>query len=145
MTKSSKIENNIFPTPKDLGKRLWGTEELLFLVNGNFMMKKLTIKAGQKGGLQYHRFKNEGGYLVSGKMIIRYQDEKGELAERILVAGESFHFNPGVIHQEEAITDCVIIEGSTPHFNDRVRCEEKFGMENNVGLPSTNVEDVEYK
>ena len=59
------------------------------------------------------------GYLVSGKMIIRYQDEKGELAERILVAGESFHFNPGVIHQEEAITDCVIIEGSTPHFNDQ--------------------------
>ena len=92
------------------------------------MLKRLFVKAGNKGGLQYHRLKNEGGYLVSGEMIIRYDDGEGGLTEKVIRAGDSFHFPPGVVHQEEAITDCVIIEGSTPHFNDRVRCEEVFGL-----------------
>ena len=41
------------------------------------MMKKLTIKASQKGGSNI-TVSNEGGYLIIGKMIIRYKDEKGE-------------------------------------------------------------------
>ena len=38
-----------------------------------------------------------------------------------------FHFPPGSIHQR-AITNCEMIEASTPHFNDRVRVEKKFGI-----------------
>ena len=134
-----------FPKPTSVGPRPWGEEELLFVVPSQFMLKKLFVKAGNKGGLQYHRLKNEGGYLVSGKMIIRFDNGAGGLTEKIIEAGDCFHFPPGVVHQEEAITDCVIIEGSTPHFNDRVRCEEVYGLEAGTGLPTTSKEDIEIK
>jgi hypothetical protein len=52
------------------------------------------------------------------------------------------HFSPGVVHQEEAITDCVLIEASTPHFNDRVRVEEIYGSSDIAGLPTTAIDDI---
>lgn len=135
----------IFSIAKDMGERPWGVEELLVLVPGKYMLKKLSIKAGSKGGLQYHRLKDECGVLMSGKMIVRHEDELGNIVEKIVVPGDCFHFPPGVVHQEEAIEDCVIIEGSTPHFNDRVRMEEYFGLGEPVGLPSTNFSDIEER
>ncbi|MDB2338302.1 cupin domain-containing protein [Amylibacter sp.] len=132
-----------FPNITDMGPRPWGTEELLVLVPGKYMLKKLSIKAGSKGGLQYHRLKDECGYLISGKLIVRHEDETGKIVERVVNAGESFHFPPGIVHQEEAIEDCVIIEGSTPHFNDRVRMEEFFGLGKPEGMPTTSMNDIE--
>ena len=134
-----------FPTPESVGARPWGTEELLVLVPGKYMLKKLTVKAGNKGGLQYHRLKDECGTLISGEMVIRFDDGQGGLTERVVKAGDSFHFPPGVVHQEEAITDCVIIEGSTPHFNDRVRAEEEFGLGVPEGMPTTTLDEIEER
>lgn len=143
-----ELENKIkpnFPLPESVGDRPWGTEELLVLISGEFMLKRLEIKAGSKGGLQYHRKKNECGILISGEMIVRHDDGKGGLVERKLTAGDVFHFPPGAVHQEEAITDCVIIEGSTPHFNDRVRCEELYGVKDKSGLPTTQLDEIVEK
>ena len=89
-------------------------------VSGSYTFKKLILKKGCKGGLQYHRFKNEAGFLVSGKLIIRYADSGNTLKERVVLPGESFHFPPFSVHQEEAIEECVILEASNPVFNDRV-------------------------
>ena len=57
-------------------------------------------------------------------MLVRYDNGKGKLVKKILKQGDCFHFPPYFVHQEEAITDCEIIEVSTPHFNDRVRVEK---------------------
>ena len=127
--------------PRDMGPRDWGQETLLAVVPGHFSFKRLTMKAGSKGGLQFHHKKDECGYLVSGEMIIRF-DEAGIISERLIRAGSVFHFPPGAVHQEEAVTDCVIIEVSTPYANDRVRVEEKYGLPVGEGLPSTKFEDV---
>ena len=135
----------IFPKPTDLGKRAWGTEKLLALIPKKINLKKLFIKKGQKGGLQFHRKKNECGVIVSGKLKIKYDNGSGKLCEKILSTGETFHFPPGCVHQEEALTDCEIIEASTPHFNDRVRVEERYGLKNDGGLPSTNLKDIKVK
>ena len=132
-----------FPKPKDMGYRDWGTETLLAIVPDQFSLKKLVLKAGFKGGLQYHHKKNECGYLISGELIIRFDDGNGNLVEKNISSGDSFHFPPGAVHQEEALTDCVIIEASTPYFNDRVRVEERYGLSNHGGLPSTKIEEVE--
>ena len=131
-----------FFMPKSLGNRDWGTEELLAFSSGQWMMKKLFIKKGNKGGLQKHRLKDEGGYVVSGEMLIRYANNLGKLEERILTPGSSFRFPPGCVHQEEALSDVVIIEASTPHLNDRVRMEKEFGFDDSSGLPSTNLGDI---
>ena len=142
MTELKKGAQPIFPESESVGPRPWGTEDLLFISEGKFMLKKLCVKAGSKGGLQFHRLKDEGGYLVSGEMIIRFDDGSGGLTEKLIKAGDCFHFPPGVVHQEEAITDCVIIEGSTPHFNDRVRCESLYGLTDADGLPSTALDEI---
>ncbi len=134
---------NIFVKPRDLGKRNWGKEILLALVEGKYTFKKLEMNAGSKGNLQYHHKKDECGYLLSGKLLLRYDDCKsGKLKEKILEQGDCFHFPPGFVHQEEAITDCIILEVSTPHFNDRVRVEKDYGLAEEDGLPSTSIRDV---
>ena len=140
-----RFEKPEFPEAQTVGPRPWGEEQLLVLAEGKYMMKRLFVKAGSKGGLQYHRLKDEAGILVQGKMIIRYDNGQGGLEEKLVEAGDFFHFKPGVVHQEEALTDCIIIEASTPHFNDRVRVEKLFGMSDSEGLPSTSIEEIETK
>ena len=93
-----------FPEAESVGPRIWGEEILLVLSSGQYTMKKLIVKAGKKGGLQYHRKKDEASYIVSGEMILRYEDG-GELHEKRVGPGDWFHFPAGCIHQEEAVTD----------------------------------------
>ena len=80
--------------------------------------------------------------MIHGKMKITFDDGKGNLADRILEAGDVAHYPPGAIHQEEALEDCLIIEASTNHFNDRVRCEELYGQDPLEGLPTTSEEEI---
>ena len=49
------------------------------------------------------------------------------------------------MHQEIVLEDCVIIEASTPHFNDRVRVEEKYNIKMTKGLPSTKLKEIKFK
>lgn len=135
----------IFPVAQTVGERPWGTEDLLALVSKQFSVKRLKIKAGSKGGLQYHRFKDEVAIMISGQMLIRYDLGDKILQEKIVKAGEVVHFPPGLVHQEEAITDCEIIEASSPHFNDRVRVEENYGFGSPKGLPTTLETEVEIR
>ena len=80
--------------------------------------------------------------MIKGKMLIKYDDGNGNLVEKILEAGDVSHYPPGAIHQEEALEDCYIIEASTNHFNDRVRCEELYNVEYVDGLPTTSEEEI---
>jgi len=131
-----------FPDAESVGEREWGEEMLLVLASGKYTMKKLFMRAGKKGGLQYHRKKDEASYIVSGKMILKYEDQKGELVSKEVGPGDWFHFPAGCIHQEIAITDVERIEVSTPHFNDRVRVESKFGLDDITGLSTTEVHEI---
>ena len=78
-------------------------------------------------------------------MILRYESKDGVLVEREVGPGDWFHFPAGCIHQEEAITDVVRIEVSTPHFNDRVRVEKEFGINDSSGLPTTELNEIKIK
>ena len=134
-----------FPESESVGPRDWGEEILVSLVPEKFMMKKLYINKGSKGGLQYLRRKDEVHVMIKGRMLIKYDDGSGELVEKILEAGDVAHYPPGAIHQEEALEDCYIVEASTNHFNDRVRCEDLYGVEVNEGLPTTSEEEIVEK
>ena len=135
-----------FPKPESVGEREWGNEDLLVLVSGKFTLKRIFLKAGHKGGLQFHRQKNECGVIISGKMIVKFDNGSGALEEKIVTEGDVFHFEPGVVHQTEAITDTVYIEASTPHFNDRVHVENLYGIKEEAGgLPTTTVDQIEIR
>ncbi len=132
----------IFPKKKKIGNREWGEEILAALIPKKISLKILNIKKGKKGGLQYHRKKNECGILLHGKLMIIFDNGIGKLKKKILKKGDAFHFPPGSIHQELAISDCTIIEASTPHFNDRVRVEKRYGIKETKGLKTTKISDI---
>lgn len=122
--------------------RPWGTESLVALLPGSATGKILEVKAGQKGRLQRHHFKDEAGHVLSGSLIVRWVED-GHLRSTILGPGQSYHFPPGCIHQEEAIKDTTVIEVSTPHANDREGMEHLFGHKvPDDALPSTTPEEV---
>lgn len=135
-------ETTLFPKPESVGARDWGEELLLTLIPDTLTLKKIFIKAGHKGGLQYHREKNECGILIEGELLVRFDAGDGILQEKILRAGDCFHFPPRAVHQEEALSDCVIIEASSPHFNDRVRVEDRYGLTADGGLPTTQPDEI---
>ena len=138
-------ESQVFPEPESIGERPWGTEDILAIVSKHFSVKRLRLNAGSKGGLQYHRLKDEVAILISGSLLVRFDLGDKILREKIISPGEVVHFPAGLVHQEEALTDCEIIEASTPHFNDRVRVEEAYGLGKPEGLPSTQLSEIQVK
>jgi quercetin dioxygenase-like cupin family protein len=52
-----------------------------------------------------------------------------ELEDMRLTQGQSFRITPGTVHQMEAITDCDILEVSTPELDDVVRLQDRYGRE----------------
>jgi quercetin dioxygenase-like cupin family protein len=135
---SGKIDVRIVPKP-------WG-HETIWAHTEHYVGKMLHIKAGQSLSVQYHNLKDETIHLLSGEMIYRVGTEdrrpKTEAGSRTpeaggapkleiveLKAGESFRNEPGLIHQMEAVTDCVLLEASTPHLDDVVRLTDRYGRQ----------------
>jgi len=107
----------------------WG-HEVIWAHTPLYVGKVLHIKAGQALSVQYHEQKDETIYLLTGEMIYRVGDVAGgSLTEVSLKAGESFRNEPGTVHQMEAITDCDVLEASTPHLDDIVRLKDRYGRE----------------
>tara|TARA_Y100000996_G_scaffold403431_1_gene376382 strand:+ start:852 stop:1280 length:429 start_codon:yes stop_codon:yes gene_type:complete len=141
---NEKKKVNFFKSKK-IGKRDWGEEILVNWIPKKLTLKILKMKKGKMGGLQYHRKKNECGHILSGKLLIRYDDGKGKLIKKICKKGDNFHFPPYSVHQEVALTDCIIVEASTPYFNDRVRVEKKYNLPTRGGLKTTKIKQIKFK
>ncbi len=118
---SGKTDVRIVPKP-------WG-HETIWAHTELYVGKVLHIKAGHSLSVQYHEKKDETIFLLSGEMIYRVGDADGALQSISLKAGESFRNMPGTIHQMEAVTDCVLLEASTPHLDDVVRLTDRYGRE----------------
>lgn len=126
-----------FVGSRDLGPRDWGNE-ILLIETQEYLAKRLDMKAGTAGGLQYHRRKVESFLLASGSAIVEYEGPQPcSIASRMLTPGAMVHVPAGAVHRVKAITDCVFYEWSTPIFDDRVRVEKEFGEEEKGGLPTT--------
>jgi quercetin dioxygenase-like cupin family protein len=112
----------------------WG-HEVIWAHTPLYVGKVLHIKAGQALSVQYHEQKDETIFLLRGEMVYRVGevgdagDVVGELKEISLKAGESFRNEPGTVHQMEAVTDCDVLEASTPHLDDVVRLKDRYGRE----------------
>lgn len=107
--------------------RPWGTETWVVHTD-DYAGKVLRYKAGQAGGLQYHVRKDETFLLLEGECWLRHDAGGGYLETVRMVAGDAYRFPPFAVHQVEAITDCMGVEFSTPHEDDRVRVEERYGV-----------------
>lgn len=106
----------------------WG-HEVIWADTDLYVGKVLHIKAGHSLSLQYHNKKDETIHLLSGQMIYRVKNEASELKDVVLKVGDSYRNEPGVVHQMEAVTDCQVLEASTPHLDDVVRLNDRYGRE----------------
>ena len=104
----------------------WGYE-LLWAVSDRYVGKILHINAGHLLSLQYHNIKHESIYVLSGRMIFRYRNAEGALVDRVMKTGEAQQVPTGMVHQFEALDDCDVLEASTPHLDDVVRIQDRYG------------------
>jgi len=114
--------------PVFVGKRVdkpWG-HELIWARTERYVGKILHIKAGHALSLQYHQVKDETVSLHSGSLKFLI-GEGAEQVERILAPGESIHVTPGMRHRMVAVTDCDVLEASTPELDDVVRLDDRYG------------------
>lgn len=103
----------------------WGKEEVIE-INDKYMVKRLTMKAGNRCSLQYHNEKTETIYVVSGILRIIQGVTQDSLEEGVYGAGDSVTIQPGCIHRMEGIQDAVYLEASTPEFDDVVRLADDY-------------------
>jgi mannose-6-phosphate isomerase len=118
--RSSKVDVITVPKP-------WG-HETIWAHTDRYVGKILHIKAGQALSVQYHNRKDETVHLLNGDLIYRVK-LGDELEDMRLTKGQSFRITPGTVHQMEAITDCDILEVSTPELDDVVRLQDRYGRE----------------
>ena len=112
-------------TPRRVEKP-WGYE-LIWAETDEYVGKLLHIQAGEALSLQYHERKDETIHLLSGEMLFSAGSSASELEDINLRTGESFHVSTGTVHRMIAITDCDVLEASTPHLDDVVRLEDRYG------------------
>jgi mannose-6-phosphate isomerase len=106
----------------------WG-HETIWAHTDRYVGKILHIRAGHALSVQYHERKDETVYLLSGELIYRVALDGGELRDMQLRTGESFRITPGTVHQMEAVTDCDVLEASTPELDDVVRLSDRYGRQ----------------
>jgi len=104
----------------------WGYE-ILWAHTEKYVGKILHVEAGHVLSLQYHEHKHESIYVLSGRMVFRYQAPDGTLQERDMQSGEAQQVPTGLVHQFEAIETCDILEASTDHLNDVIRLKDRYG------------------
>ncbi len=113
-----------FDQPKRVEKP-WGYE-LWWAQTDRYVGKLLHVKAGHRLSLQYHERKDETIHLWAGDLLLVVDEGRG-LEERRLSPGQSYHVRPLTKHRIVAITDCDVLEVSTPEVDDVVRLEDSYG------------------
>ena len=104
----------------------WGHEHL-WALNQHYAGKFLHIRSGESLSLQLHMTKDETIHVLRGRLRLRIGPSQVELRELILSPGESCPIPPRMIHQMEALEECVIAEVSTPLLTDVVRLAGRYG------------------
>ena len=104
----------------------WG-HELWWAQTDAYAAKLLHVDAGHALSLQFHREKDESSYLLSGRLLLTRGPSAENLSTDEIGPGFTWRVEPGGVHSIEALEDSVVIEVSTPHLDDVVRLEDRYG------------------
>ena len=104
----------------------WGYEIHWVPEDLPYMGKILFIEKGKRLSLQAHDTKRESWLLMSGDAKVVWDNMDGELTETELEPGQGFTCAVGQRHRLCGITDCHIIEVSTPEEGNTWRLEDDF-------------------
>lgn len=105
----------------------WGYEIHWVPIDKPYMGKFLHLNAGARFSLQYHDGKLESWFLIAGQAKIIWDDQNGNLIETQMENGKGYSCVPGQRHRIFGITDCDVIEVSTPEAGTTYRLEDDYG------------------
>jgi mannose-6-phosphate isomerase-like protein (cupin superfamily) len=104
----------------------WGWE-LVWAEAEDYVGKLLFVRAGQSLSLQYHERKDESWLVHEGRATLELGPLGAELEVVEIRPGDAFRFRPGTVHRVTAVEDTLVLEVSTPHLDDVVRLEDRYG------------------
>jgi mannose-6-phosphate isomerase-like protein (cupin superfamily) len=111
--------------PKRVDKP-WGFE-LIWAHTDDYAGKVLRVTTGEALSLQLHEEKDETLYLLEGEVRLLVGTGLQSMQEVLWKVGESIHIPAGTYHRMEAVTECTILEVSTPELDDVVRVRDRYG------------------
>jgi mannose-6-phosphate isomerase len=106
----------------------WGWE-LVWAETDAYVGKLLFVKTGESLSLQYHEVKDESWLVREGRATLELGGVGEELEAFEIAPGDVFRFRPGTVHRVTALEDLLVVEVSTPHLDDVVRLEDRYGRE----------------
>jgi mannose-6-phosphate isomerase len=104
----------------------WGYEIHWVPESAPYMGKVLHIESGKRLSLQIHDQKQETWFLLSGEAKVEWDSPEGELIETHLQSGQGYSTQIGQRHRLIGVTDCDILEVSTPENGTTWRLEDDF-------------------
>lgn len=104
----------------------WGYELHWVREGSPYMGKLLHINEGASLSLQVHDRKEESYFIIKGRGKLIWENSKGEMTETELQAGMGYATKVGQKHRLAGITDCDIIESSTPEAGTTWRLEDDY-------------------
>jgi mannose-6-phosphate isomerase-like protein (cupin superfamily) len=104
----------------------WGYE-LHWVPEGMpYMGKVLHINAGKRLSLQVHDTKQESYWLVNGECNLLMENQNGEMETVSMQKGVGYTTHVGQKHRHQAITNCDVLEVSTPEAGTTLRLEDDY-------------------
>jgi mannose-6-phosphate isomerase len=104
----------------------WGYELHWVPESAPYMGKLLHINAGARLSLQVHDHKQESWFIIRGRGLVIWEDATGKLVETELQPGVGYSTQLGQKHRLKGITDCDIIEVSTPEAGTTWRLQDDY-------------------
>jgi len=108
----------------------WGYELHWVREGAPYMGKIEHVNAGCRMSLQVHDQKQESWFLMSGQAKVLWENAQGQLIETELKPGFGYSTAVGQKHRLISVTDCDIIEVSTPELGTTWRLEDDYTRPN---------------
>lgn len=104
----------------------WGYELHWVPEDTPYMGKIIHINEGARLSLQAHDKKQESWLLINGRAKVIWENKNGELIETELEKGRGYTCTIGQRHRLAGISDCDVIEVSTPEIGTTYRLEDDY-------------------
>jgi mannose-6-phosphate isomerase len=104
----------------------WGYELHWVREDAPYIGKVLHVDAGARLSLQVHDQKQESWFIMSGKAVVIWENNKGDMVETELAPGVGYSTRVGQKHRLKAITDADVIEVSTPEAGTTWRLHDDY-------------------
>jgi mannose-6-phosphate isomerase-like protein (cupin superfamily) len=104
----------------------WGYELHWVPEDAPYMGKIIHVDAGKQLSLQIHDQKQESYFTMNGRGALIWENNKGEMVETEILPGKGYSTKVGQKHRLKGITDCDIIEASTPEAGTTWRLEDDY-------------------